>query len=70
MHESDLERYVWSMVEADLERRVLEFLDDGYENVILGSGPAKVCSKESSPKLTLLHEGKAATFEFHAHPLF
>ena len=76
MHESDLERYIlettflWSMVEDDLERHVLEFLDDGYENVILGCGPVKVWSKESHPKLTLLHEGKAATFEFQAHPLF
>ena len=60
MHESDLE----------LERHVLEFLDDGYENVILGSGPARVCSKESFPKFTLSHEGKVATFEFQAHPLF
>ena len=35
VHESDLERYVlettflWSMVEAQLDRHVLEFLDDG-----------------------------------------
>ena len=44
--------------------------DDGDKNEILGSGITKVCSKESSPKFTLSHEGKVATFEFQAHPLF
>ena len=44
--------FLWSMVEADLERHVLEFGDGGFENVILGSGPVKVCSKESFPKFT------------------
>ena len=76
MHESDFELYVseltllWTMVEADLECHVLNFVDDGYENVILASGPVKVCSKEMFPKFTLSHESKVATFEFQAHPLF
>ena len=43
---------------------------DGDKNEILGSGNTKVCSKESPPKFTLLREGKTATFEFQAHPLF
>ena len=58
-----------SVHEADLESHVLNFVDDGYENVNLGSGPMKVCLKEIFLK-TLSHESKVATFEFQAHPLF
>ena len=58
-----------SVHEADLESHVLKFVDDGYENVNLGSGPVKVCLKDIFQK-TLSHERKVATFEFQAHPLF
>ena len=54
------------VVEADLERHVVEFVDDGYENVILGSGPVNVCF----PKFTQSHESEVATVEFQAHHLF
>ena len=56
-----------SVQEADLESHVLKFVDDGYENVNLGSGPVKVCLKDIFQK-TLSHERKVATFEFQAHP--
>ena len=74
VHESDfelhvLELFLWILDEADLESHVLNFVDDGYENVNLGSGPVEVCSKENFLK-TLSHESKVATFEFQAHPLF
>ena len=74
VHESDFEShmlklFLWTLDDTDLENHVLNSVDDGYENVNLGSGPVKVCSKEIFPK-TLSHESKVATFEFQARPLF
>ena len=48
---------------------ICEHVDDGYENVNLGSGSVKDCLKDIFQK-TLSHERKVATFEFQALPLF
>ena len=66
--------------EAELERHVPELSSlwnkdsiGGCKSEILGSGTSRICAKDNAEKpqrLTLVLEGKVATFEFQPHLLF